>query len=71
MSTDARAKVTLEDTPDPNLEAAQAEATAAEKAPEAPKPDTTTATSVPDKGAAGPASDTGNPAGGEVQSIFF
>ena len=67
LSTDARAKVTLEDTPDPNLEAAQAEATAVEKAPEAPKTETNTATSVPDKGAEGPASDTGNPAGGEVQ----
>ena len=71
LSTDARAKVTLEDTPDPNLEAAQAEATAAEKAPEAPKTETNTATSVPDKGAEGPASDTGNPAGGEVQSTLF
>ena len=71
LSTDARAKVTLEDTPDPNLEAAQAEATAVEKAPEAPKTETNTATSVPDKGAEGPASDTGNPAGGEVQSTLF
>ena len=70
LSTDARAKVTLEDTPDPNLEAAQAEAAAAETAPEAQTTETNTPPSAPEKGE-GPASDTENPAGGEVQSTLF
>jgi hypothetical protein len=69
LSTDARAKVTLEDTPDPNLEATQVEAAAAETAPEAQI--TNTPPSAPEKGAEGPASDTENPAGGEVQSTLF
>ena len=71
LSTDARAKVTLEDTPDPNLETAQAEAPAAETAPETPETETNTATPAPKKGADGPASDTGNSAGDEVQSTLF
>ena len=71
LSTDARAKVTLEDTPDPNLETAQAEAPAAETAPEIPETETNAATPAPKKGAEGRASDTGNSAGDEVQSTLF
>ena len=63
--------MTLEDTPDPNLETAQAEAPAAETAPETPETETNAAIPAPKKGAEGRASDTGNSAGDEVQSTLF
>jgi hypothetical protein len=61
LSTDYRAKVVLEDTPDPNLEVAQP----AEPMPAEPTPN---AENAP---AESPAQDPGKPADGQAQSTLF
>jgi len=84
LSTDARAKVTLEDTPDPNLEAAQAAEEAAQSGEGAPTGEAASdAASNNTAGAADSAPDTVQPAaksnptppaddpGGEFQNTLF
>jgi hypothetical protein len=68
---DARAKVTLEDTPNPNLEPPKSETAASEAAPAATEDETNTAAVASGKGAEGAAPGTENPSEGEVQSTLF
>ena len=61
LSTDHRAKVALEDTPNPNLEVAQpAEQAPAQSTQDGPKTE-----------AVQPSADTGKPSGEETQSTLF
>jgi len=67
LSLDARAKVTLEDTPDPNLELPSEN----EPRNQGDKSNPGAQASVPREGGGAPESDSGNPPEGEAQSTLF
>ena len=67
LSLDARAKVTLEDTPDPNLELPSTSEPA--NLEESPKP--SGEAGAPQQGPSSPESDSENPPEGEAQSTLF
>jgi len=67
LSLDSRAKVILEDTPDPNLELPSASEPVNAQEPPSPSGES----AAPKKGASSPESDSGSPAEGEAQSTLF